>query len=164
MITFSPGEIFEMAEQIERNGAKFYRRVADQAAGEPLRRTLLGLAQMEDDHERRFAAMRSELSKAQKGSTAFDPDDQGALYLQALADGHVFDVRVDPSEKLSGDESTEQVLRTAIGLEKDSIVFYIGLKDLVPSAEGKARVDAIIAEEMGHIATLSGQLREAARA
>ena len=33
MITFNPDEIFEMAEQIERNGAKFYRKAAERTAG-----------------------------------------------------------------------------------------------------------------------------------
>ena len=42
--------------------------------------------------------------------------------------------------------------------ENDSIVFYLGMKDLVPEKAGKAKLDAIIREEMGHIRLLSKEL------
>ena len=155
MITFNADEIYEMAEQIERNGAKFYRKAAEPAAGDA--RELLGrLAAMEDDHEKTFAAMRADLAGAQKQSLTADPDDEGALYLQALVDGKVFGS--DPSEALTGEESMEDILRTAIGLEESSIVFYQVMKQIVPPAAGRDRLDAIIKQEIGHIVDLTGQL------
>ncbi len=63
MITFSADEIFEIAEQIERNGANFYRKAAESAEGDN-RNLLLRLAKMEDDHEKIFATMRAEFAKA----------------------------------------------------------------------------------------------------
>ena len=61
-----------------------------------------------------------------------------------MADGHVFDVRKDPSERLTGKETMEDILKTAIGLEKDSIVFYLGIKDIVPEKLSKERIDDIL--------------------
>ena len=52
----------------------------------------------------------------------------------------------------------EDILKEAITAEKDSIVFYLGMKDLVPQALGKNRIDAVIKEEMAHIRTLSKEL------
>ncbi|HUW57162.1 MAG TPA: ferritin family protein [Planctomycetota bacterium] len=158
---FNADEIFAMAEQIERNGAKFYRKAAGGAAGESGKDMLLGLAAMEDDHEKTFAAMRKELTDQEQASAVFDPDDQAALYLQAVADGHVFDTKVDPSAKLTGRETLAEILTTAIGLEKDSIVFYIGMKDAVGRALGKEKIDGIIREEMSHVSLLSGELAKA---
>jgi len=155
---FNADEIFEIAEQIERNGAKFYRKAAEGAAGETARDVLLDLAAMEDDHEKTFAAMRSELSLKEKASATFDPDGQAVAYLQAIAGGHVFDVKADPSEKLTGKETVAEVFKTAIGLEKDSVVFYVGMKDLVGESLGKDKISHIIAEEMTHITLLSDQL------
>jgi rubrerythrin len=155
MITFNADEIFEMAEQIERNGAKFYRKAAEPAGGES-RDLLLRLAAMEEDHERTFAAMRAELAPAETQSTTFDPDNEAALYLRAMADGKVF--TADPSEALSGQEPMEDILQTAIGLEKDSIVFYESMKDAVPAAAGGGRLDGIIRQEIGHIVELTKQL------
>ena len=157
-ITFSVDEIFEMAEQIERNGAKFYRKAAEAAAGESARRRLETLAVMEEDHQKTFATMRDELPARQRMPTTFDPDDEEALYLQAMVDGKVFDAKADPFEQFAGAETMEDILQTAIGLEKDSIVFYLGVKDLVPSSRGKDKIDNIIREEMNHITVLSHEL------
>jgi rubrerythrin len=70
---FHPGEIFAMAQEIERNGAHFYRTVSQKAALEDMRGLLLELAAMEDDHEKIFAAMQQGLS-AQQGQAA--PQDE----------------------------------------------------------------------------------------
>lgn len=153
--SFNADEIFEMAEQIERNGSRFYRRAAEGAVDPRNRRLLLDLAVMEDEHEKVFASMRANLAHGKPEATVFDPDGQAALYLRAIADEHVFDVKADPTELFTGKETMKDILRTAIGMEKDSIVFYLGMRELVPQEWGKDRIDDIIKEEMGHIAILS---------
>ena len=70
----------------------------------------------------------------------------------------VFDAKARPAEKLTGQESLPDILRTAIGLEKDPIVFYLGIKRAVAGKKGRERVEAIITEEMGHIVLLDKQL------
>ncbi len=69
---FNADEVFEMAEQIERNGGKFYRAAAEKFPA--VRELLLKLAEMEDNHERTFANMRAELSTKETAQTVFDPD------------------------------------------------------------------------------------------
>ena len=49
-------------------------------------------------------------------------------------------------------------IKAAILAEKDSIVFYLGMKDLVPEGLGQSRLDGIIKEEMSHINLLSRRL------
>ncbi len=153
---FNADEVFEMAEQIERNGARFYRAAAKKFSG--LQQLLSDLAAMEDEHEKTFAAMRSELSGTEVEPPVFDPDGQAQMYLRVMADEHVVNVKTDLAEQLANKEKTEDVLKMAIGLEKDSIVFYVGLKESVSRKAGKDKVEAIIKEEMGHIATLSQKL------
>jgi len=157
-IHFNADEVFEMAEQIERNGAKFYRKVAEGTEDVGTRELLLELAAMEDEHEETFASMRAELSAEERTSTVFDPEGEAGMYLNAMADGYVFDMRADPSELLTGKETIAEILRTAIGLEKDSIVFYLGIDEIVPERLGKDKISVIIKEEMGHITTLSKKL------
>jgi rubrerythrin len=161
-ITFSADEIFEMAEELERNGGKFYRQAAESFKDPAKEQLLLSLAEMEDQHEVTFEAMRAQLTDEEREVTTYDPDHEAAMYLRAMADGHVFDVKQPPSEKLTGKESFEEILKIAIGCEKDSIVFYLGLRDLVPAKEGKDKIDAIIREEMGHISILNKQLNASA--
>ncbi len=157
-ITFNADEIFEMAEQIERNGIKFYRRAAEIISDKDNKDLLIKLAEMEVDHIKTFARIREQLADKEKETIIFDPDNQCALYLQAMADGHVFDIKTDPSTLLSGSESFHDILKMAIGAEKDSIAFYMGLKDLVTEPAGKDKVDKIIREEMNHIVLLSSKL------
>jgi rubrerythrin len=155
---FNADEVFEMAEQIERNGAKFYLAAAKRFPG--VRDVLLDLAAMEDDHEKTFAAMRAEVSAGGSAidGPVFDPDGEAQMYLRAMAGGHVFNVKADPVEQLAGKDTAEDVLKMAIGLEKDSIAFYVGLKEGVSRNAGRDKVEAIIKEEFGHIATLSEKL------
>ncbi len=159
---FNADEIFEIAEQIERNGAKFYRRAAGFALGDKARELLLALAEMEDRHEKVFAVMRADIRKKHPDWSADLNDPQGGneatLYLRAVAEGRVFDLQTDPSTTLSGQETLDSILKTAIGLEKDSIVFYLGIKDAVPAALGADKIDQIIREEMTHITILNREL------
>ena len=157
-ITFNAFEIFEMAEQIERNGVKFYRKAAKNISDQNVCQMLLDFADMEVQHERTFAGMKKKLSDEARELREFDPENEVALYLQAVADGHVFDLDKDMSQQLKGNETAEEILKLAIDAEKDSIIFYLGLKDFVSIEAGKDKVEAILKEEMGHITVLNQKL------
>jgi rubrerythrin len=150
---FNADEVFEMAEQIERNGAAFYREAADTVTGDPEGRGfLLRLAEMEDDHEGVFAEMRDSLTDEQRAATVVDPNDDALDYLRSLADTRVFFQRqIDTS-------SMWEILKAAICIEKDSIAFYLGMKDMVSERRGKEKIEEIIREEMEHIRLLSHEL------
>lgn len=158
-IAFNVDEIFEMAEEIERNGARFYREAAANAPDSNSKKMLLDLGAMEEGHERTFATMRKELKAADKEPTTYDPDNQVAQYLRTMADFHGTEGKVSPTEQLTGQESMEDVLKIALQAEKNSIAFYVGIKDLVPSASAKSKVNAIIMEEMMHVSTLGATLQ-----
>jgi len=157
-ITFNAEEILGIAEQIERNGASFYRKAARNTENEEHRKLLTDLADMEVGHEKTFSEMKASLTPGERESKDYDPENQAAAYLRMIADGNVFDYRKDPSQMLTGDETISDVLSTAIGLEKDSVVFYMGIKEMVPERLGKQRIEEIIKEEMSHITLLSRQL------
>jgi rubrerythrin len=149
---FTADDVFEMAEQLERNGAKFYRTAAENVSDPKSKELLIELAVMEDKHLKTFASLKADLTEAEKTTTFFDPEDESALYLRALADTRVF------FEKEIDVSSMKAILKAAILAEKDSIVFYLGMKDFVPNQLGKNRLDTIIREEMEHIRILSKEL------
>lgn len=150
---FNADDVFEMAEQMERNGGNFYRGAAEKAfLSEAEKQMLRDLAHMEDQHEKMFQTMRTELTGEEKAATVFDPTGEAVLYLRALADTRVF------FEKEIDTTSMKAILKAAIGAEKDSIVFYLGMKESVPESMGKGRLDEIIKEEMGHVRLLSQKL------
>ena len=137
---------------MERYGAKFYRDAAETAADSANKELLIGLSKMEAAHEKMFESMRAELTAADKASTVFDPSGEAALYLRALVDTRVF------FKKEIDVKSMVEILKSAIEAEKDSIVFYLGMKEAVPQNLGRGRLEAIIKEEMGHIRVLSKEL------
>ena len=149
---FNADEILEMAEQIERNGALFYRESADSLEDKDARKFLLQLARMEDNHLKTFANMRAQLSGKEKESPSFDPNNEVNLYLGTLADTKVFFQKDVDTSTLRG------IYKAAILAEKDSIAFYIGIKELVPDYLGKDKLDDIIKEEMKHIKILNEKL------
>ena len=154
-IFFNPDEILEMAEQIEKNGARFYRKAAEKAGDRGIRTLLQELAAMEDGHEKIFAKMRAGLAKEE---IDFNADEQAASYLKAWAGGHVFNMKADPVRRVKSQKTMEGVLNAAIGLEKESIVFYLGLKDGISKKSYRKRIEEIIKEEMKHITYLSSKL------
>jgi rubrerythrin len=152
MYDFNADDIFEMAEQMERNGAKFYRAAAESVGDQNAKAFLLKLADMEVNHEATFSQMRATLTADEKVPTVFDPEGESTRYLQALADTRVF------FEKKMDLTSMEAILKDAITAEKDSIVFYVGMRNAVPENLGRNRLDFIIKEEMEHIRLLSKEL------
>lgn len=150
---FTSDEIFEMAEQIERNGAKFYRTAAEGIEDLASKDLLLDLASMEDEHEKIFSLLREKLAEKDKGSTVFDPDDESVFYLRSLADTHIFSKKEIPDIS-----SIKEILKSAIAAEKDSVIFFLSMRDLVPENLGKNKLDDIIKEEMEHIRILGKKL------
>lgn len=149
---FNADDVFKLAEEIERNGAAFYRNASQSVPDASHKELLDHLADMEVQHEKIFKAMHAELTEKETVETVFDPDNESVMYLKALADMRVFfNKPIDTS-------SMENILKAAVTAEKDSIVLYLGMKDLVPEKFGKDRIDSIIKEEMGHIRLLSTEL------
>ncbi len=158
-ITFNANEIFEMAEEIERNGAKFYRQAAENAADKETKQMLLDMAVMEDGHLRTFEEMRKQLSGQEKGWAVFDPDNQSVLYLQAMADARGYEGKITPTKELTGNETTKEIIEIALNSENESTVFYLSLKALVPVNAGRDKVEVIIIEELSHITALLKKLK-----
>jgi rubrerythrin len=154
-MVFNIDEAFKMAVQIEVNGVKFYTKAADNSDDPKIKKYFLELADMERDHIKIFTEMGKDIAVKVKEDNFLDPFDEAKAYLKVFLAGEVFSVDDDPSEKLTGNESYRDILKIAIGLERDSIVFYLGIKKMIPEEYGKNKIDKILDEEMRHIALLS---------
>ena len=70
------------------------------------------------------------LPDAAKRETLFDPEGEQSLYLRTMAESHVFVKNKDISGLASRCKTPAEALDLAIAFEKDSIVFYLGIKDV----------------------------------
>jgi len=163
-IEFNADEVLKVAERIEENGAAFYRRAAEITGEEKNKTFLRELAAMEDDHLRIFSEMRAKLSDAERDSNTYDPMNESLLYLKSLADLHGGEGSPDAAAKLTGKETMEQIILKGIELEKKSILFYLGVQEMVPERLGKDQIERIINEEKSHVVILSRALNEARHA
>jgi rubrerythrin len=148
---YNLAEIFDIAIQIEINGAKFYRDVADKQTIPAVRSLLLDLADQEGGHEKLFRKMKDRF--ANKDNVAALNDEFAMLYMQSEASNYVF-------KSLSVPEVTStMLLRDAIELamnrERDSILFFMGLKFLMKKTADKEVMNKLIEEEQFHLATLA---------
>lgn len=159
-IVFNADEVFEMAIRIENNGAAFYRKAAGLQSDTQNQKFLEGLANMEDQHQKIFTEMRTTLTEKDKDPKVFDPYDEVSQYLAAMADSMGGEGSPSVADSLTGNETLEEILNTAVGLEKDSILFYLGIKDLIPMQSGQDRIDEIIREERRHVVQLSNRLEK----
>ena len=152
---FNANEMLDLAIRIEENGGRFYRKAA-QLQSDPENQALLDqLATMEAHHKLTFETMKKSLSEAGRTATVFDPLEESGQYLAAMADAHGGEGSPAIADTLTGKESMVQIIDIAIGLEKESILFYLGLKDMVAPKYGQEKLDQIIREEQRHIVQLN---------
>ncbi len=158
-VKFNAFEVFEIAERIERNGAKFYRRAAELFDDSRTHNMFLKLVEWEAAHEQVFADMRKQLSEQGPELRTFEVENDVVFDAQSMAGLAVFGNKMDPSKELTGKESITDVLKSAIEKEKDTIIFYTGLKDFVSAEAGKDKIADIIKEEMHHVRILKESLQ-----
>ena len=145
--------VFEIAEQIEHNGARFYRKAAEIFDNNQISEIFIRLSEWEAKHERIFSNMKTQLSEINRESnvTGLEEKTPDPKVMAGLA---VFGIKPEPADELRGNEKQADILKRAIEKEKDSIVFYNGLKDFVADSASRDRIDDIIKEEMHHISIL----------
>ena len=147
-------EIFEIAEKIERNGSRFYRKAAELFDDSRTRNMFIRLAEWETSHEQIFADMRNELTAQGPEMSIFEADSDVIFDAQSMAGLAVFGDQMGPASELTGKETIMDILKGALEKEKDSIVFYTGLNAFVPAETAKNKITDIIKEEMHHIRIL----------
>ena len=157
-LKFNADEVFEMALEIERQGAKFYRSAARVFDDPAMQSMFSELAEMEDKHGQEFASMRKYFFSREGFAQGFDPDSTASDYLRSMTQGKIFNLKKDLTQTLNGQNSVKDILKIAIDAERDSIVFYNSLKQIVPKSLGRDRVEKIIEEEIEHIELLSDKI------
>ncbi len=152
MAVFTAGELYDIAVGIERNGAAYYDSLLQVATDLELKDLYSGLAGMERQHIEVFQSLRA---GAGSGPVVplVDEAEYGA-YLKALIDSSVFTDDKVAMEMARNAAGPGEALQLALGAEKDSILFYSEMRELVPQRERDA-VERIINEERKHVRELS---------
>ena len=147
-------DVFAMAVRIEENGNAFYIGAAKQTDDPNVKRLFEDLALMEEAHILTFKSIRSDLPGAFPADAVWDPEGLAESYLQATADTHIFTAEV-ATDRLKKVKGPLEALDMALQFEKDSVNFFLGMKEVLPDPSGKDQIDKLIYQEMDHIRMLS---------
>lgn len=149
-------EVFEQAEQIERNGHSFYTQAAEATDDASVKAVLMKLAAEELHHQSYFHNLREQFCKREE-AFYLDPDGEATAYLRSAADTHVFTSDQAVADLLGSIQSARSAIKLAIDFEKDTIVFFSALKDAV-EAQDREKVELLIQEELRHVRILQEEL------
>ena len=148
---FAGSEIVEIGVQIEINGRDFYNALVKKSKKKETGDIFGYLAGEEEKHIATFQKLLDSVNK-------YEPQEaypqEYFTYMNALAKEHVFTKKDKGAEIAKNIKSDEEALDMGIGFEKDSIVFYEGMKKVVPEYDHKT-LDGLIEEEKKHLRDLN---------
>jgi rubrerythrin len=157
-MVYNADEIFAIGVEIEKNGKAFYDASAKNVENEEMKQFLRGLANWEQKHVELFKKMQSEIPP--KLQATYDPYGELQLYIKAAADSHIF-IKNKNMEKLAAKcKNIKDILNMAMSFEKDSVVLYSAMRNMVPEDLGQSHVEKLINEELQHISMLKQKLNE----
>ena len=150
MNIFAGSEIVEFGIQIEKNGKDFYNTLVNQSKNQKAKEIFKYLAAEEEKHIGTFQKILDSVHKYEPAEAY--PGEYFA-YMNALASDHVFTGKDKGEEIAKNTKSDKEAIDKGIGFEKDSILFYEGMKKVVPEHDHKV-IDGLILQEQDHLRQL----------
>ncbi|HXX52958.1 MAG TPA: ferritin family protein, partial [Thermodesulfovibrionales bacterium] len=131
MKKFSIREVVEQAVQTEKLGFQFYTATAEKFdKEEDLRDLFATLADKERVHEKRFRELL-EIVKDEEPQGWEDAE----LYLRAIVESEFFLGKNKSLPSLGFVRTVEDAVNFAIGFEKETLLYFYGIRDAVREAE-----------------------------
>jgi len=152
MAFLTAAEALKWALEIEKNGETFYNELAVKSADSEVKALFKDLAVQERGHYQAFQKMLEEV-KPDPDLTKVDYDEYQTYLRVALADA----LFAGPDKGLTlakQAQDREMALRAAIGFEKDTLLFFYDLREMVSQAE-RGTISDIILEEKAHLRRLA---------
>jgi rubrerythrin len=150
-VFFTGKELIEIAIGIEKNGAAYYETLVDCAQSTNIKAVYKELAEIERDHIVLFQEMLGSVADYQPPETYTD---EYRAYFEALVDSLIFTDEKFACSLAKDMSSDEEAIQTALRVEKDSILFYTEMRDLVRHSDRDV-VNEIIMKKKSHVIKLA---------
>ena len=159
MTLFTAAQALEMAMEIERNGETFYNEAAAKSADPEVKALFEDLAIQEQAHYRVFQNMLERTDPDAAPSTAYPTAyyDEYKAYVQVAMENALFTGPAKALALAEKAEDRETALRAAMGFEKDTLLFFYDLHDMVSETDREA-ISSVIREEQKHLRRLARML------
>lgn len=152
---FKANDVVLAAIEVETRGERFYNYLVEQAEDEKIRKVYEHLSREEVKHKALFEQLYERIGKVDL--PAWSNAQEYLTYLNALIDSHTLFRYKDLDEVKEKISSRKDALQLAIQFEKDSILFFMEMRDFVPESE-KTFVTQCIEEEKSHMRQLTEML------
>lgn len=147
---FQAAEVLDMAIEIERQGLAFYTGCAAARASESVADVFEFAAEQERRHIETFSRMKRDLDEY---TVPESYPGETLSYLRGFLRQRLFTSVDDASCSAEAIEDEIEAIETAVELERSTIAFYSGVKQIVRESEQDV-IEKIIAEGHKHIRRL----------
>lgn len=154
-VLLTAGDIVELAMELESSGEAFYRAVARHLQSSRVQEVFADLAEQEARHREVFAELREALRD--KPLMSADEWDEYMGYLQATIRSAFFEGADKALAVAAEVTESRDAVRMAIGFEKETLLFFYDLRDIV-AAGARSVIDEVITEEKKHLRRLATML------
>lgn len=160
MKNFSVLEAVEVALMMEEEGIRFYSLAAKQAGDPELKKLFSLLRDKEHLHVETFRRLYGDMVAREDDPDAglWLLDAEISSFFRAYVDATVFPTKGSAETAIAGLKGVTEILRFALRLEKDSILFYHELLAGAPWPEAKTLLEKVIAEERRHVVFIHEKL------
>lgn len=148
-------ELLKIAKRDEDVGAEFYKALAEKVKDEKLRKRFLEIREQEIGHSNRFQKMLDDLSD-------YVPREEYAgeyeQYYGSFLSKRAYMETDDAVGMARNIETDIEGIKLALAQEKNTLLFFLEMKEFVTSGSHADFVQAVIEEERGHVTELSEML------
>ncbi|MBI4974360.1 MAG: ferritin family protein [Candidatus Omnitrophica bacterium] len=147
---FRASEIVELGIQIEKNGRDLYDMLANKSKNKKAEEVFKYLEGEETKH---IAAFKKILESVESYEPQSAYPEEYFAYMKALASEYIFTKEGKGKAIAQRTKTDKKAVDLGIGFEKDSIIFYEGMKRSVLKDEEKV-LDELIRQEEDHLRRL----------
>jgi rubrerythrin len=150
-LTFTLAEIFDIAMNLERNGQEFYEQSLKRVIDKKVKEFLIHLRDQEINHLHTFARLKEAHAADKKPAPKLPPEMTDLL--QTSMTGHL--LSWDERPDIDHNTTFAELLDAALEFERDSVLFFQFMRELVELPEEREIIDRIVEEENHHVEQLS---------
>jgi rubrerythrin len=160
LFCFNATEVFRIAMEIKDRCVAFYEEAQGVIQDSEVKQLFENLAGEEMEHKARIEKLKAKVPAGAWTPAVSDPDEQLDLYIKMMADQHVFSSVNELDVQLAAVKSTKDALKLALQLEKDSVIFFLGMQEATCEGKDRDLLALLIKEEQDHVRRLSLQVRK----
>ncbi len=144
-------EVLKIAQKIEEEGLRFYTEAMENAESEEIKKIFGLLAEEEKAHASLFSKLYLGAKESSNSDDEYIFDEATSAYLKAISDTAVFNTNSLTNSKTKDVRNSKDALLLGIQAEKDAILFYTKLNEVVKFENTKKYLKELVEEEKGHL-------------